>query len=202
MTWKREPIRHSLASKGFKTKIDDLEEYDVEKIREILEPYTLQDNPYIDIYGWGNPWDNHNKKISYPEDEVINHRFHMTDIHRLDSITEEGLLPDKEKKWGDDSFDAVFFNNTPYFALTWKLFGYHISGHPELKSEGDAPFALLRIDSDEFDDEEDWKYGGVREGHGEEWYLKERIPPELIEIKTRAGWMDLKDYVELREEYL
>ncbi len=203
MTWKREPVRHSLASRGIKTKIDDVEEYDVEKIREILEPLTMSDNPYIEFTDkHNNPVDNAVlKKYEYVDgDEAHEHLFHTTSVDWIENISIEGLRTDANKKW-EDSFDAIYFSEFPAYSIMWEI--RHLTFDSKdciYERNGDCSFALLRVPEEKIDYK--WDEQGTQSNYGTSFYTKKNTPPELIEIKTRAGWMNLKDYVELREEYL
>lgn len=154
---------------------------------------TIQDNPYIKFRDkWDNPIDNAilDQGESVKGDEPFEHHYHSTDPENVKSIAEEGLVLDKEKKWGE-SLNSIYVSDLPAYAVKWQIRHLTLSGNDEIYERDDPiPLALLRVDEDAC---EDWRSDRISSEYGTSWSCKEDILPEEVDLRTKEGWIPIEE---------
>jgi len=191
MAWKGESRRHSLARKGIKTVISDKRKVDVSTFvaKGKLHPqlFTFKNNPYMIDQGYKM------KEIrwSYPEDKSENYFFHATFLPKLESIKKEGLKVDTEKLWDISGSGKSYFTHIPITAIGWVM-GY-MYGEDEYDDEEDISIVLLRIPP-KYKMEYDHKGTLNSTPRSNNYFTEENVDPNDIEIKTKGGWIPLKEF--------
>ena len=191
MSWKGNRYRHSLASRGIKTNIYN-------NYRFINSYYSVINNPYVEerkVYGM-NYEDFYLKDMEWEkevddtyENGVEEYVYHTTDAKNLESIMKIGLVSNFEQIW-EESKICNYFSEYPAYSVKWYI--RHLMASGKLNSKYDyekESFIILRVSHKGLNLEED--YTGMTSDYGNSFCTEKNIKPNMIEIKTRDGWVPL-----------
>jgi len=189
MGWKGESRRHSLSRKGIKTAERRMVAKGNDRIKNDNYSYSINNNPYLILKDTGYGYeDTYLKRFEYDDfdkADVDHYMYHTTNMQNLGGIKEKGLLSAFEKLW-EDSQIGNYFSEYPAYSMKWYVRNLMLSN----KLNNEQKFIVLRIPYAKYNVQEETV--GISE-YGTSYVVKQDISPQDIEIKTKQGWIALKE---------